>query len=288
VIPVLLLAAIVAVLLYAGVLAVLWKFQERIVFQPPGNVPAAPVAARQVRYRSSDGVELFAYIVGDCTRDGRAMLAFHGNADVARWLVPWAAEVSRRNGVCVMLPEYRGYDGVDGTPTYTGAARDAAAALAYLRDTTGLPLSNIALFGHSLGTAIAVELASAELPRVVILQSPFSSALAMGARMYLPGLSAFWKLVSRVHYDTLRRVRSLEAPVWVAHGDNDFVIPVSMGREVFAAALHKGELLIVHRAGHNDVPEVGGGAYWAWLRGALSALPIAATPAARAETKSAP
>ena len=80
----------------------------------------------------------------------------------------------------------------------------------------------------------------------------------MGARMYLPGLSPFWGLVSRVHYDTVRRVRSLAVPVWVAHGDNDFVIPGSMGRQVFAAALRQGDLLIVPKAGHNDVPQVGG------------------------------
>ena len=287
-IHVLSLAALGAVLLYAAVLAVLWRFQERIVFQPPSNVPPESVSARQVRYRASDGIELFAYIVGDCTADGRAVLAFHGNADIARWFVPWAAEVSRRNGVCVMLPEYRGYDGIAGDPTYEGSSRDATAALAYLRDTLGVPLGNIAYFGHSLGTAITVELASAELPRVVILQSPFSSALEMGARMYLPGLSAFWSFVSRVHYDTLKRVRSLTVPVWVAHGDNDFVIPVSMGREVFAAALRKGELLIVQHAGHNDIPEVAGTAYWAWLGRALAALPVASIPAAPAETKSAP
>lgn len=287
-IHVLSLAAFGILLLYAGVLTVLWRFQERVVFQPPGGVPSGTVPARQVRYRASDGVELFAYIVGDCSQDGRAVLAFHGNADIARWLVPWAAEVSRRNRVCVMLPEYRGYDGIAGTPTYEGAARDANAALAYLRDTVGLRLGSVAYFGHSLGTAIAVELASAEPPRVVILQSPFSSALAMGARMYLPGLSPFWRLVSRVHYDTVRRVRSLAVPVWVAHGDNDFVIPVSMGRQVFAAALRQGDLLIVPKAGHNDVPQVAGGTYWTWLGRALAALPLGATPAAPAETKSAP
>jgi pimeloyl-ACP methyl ester carboxylesterase len=288
VIHVLLLVAGGAVLVYAGVLAALWRFQERIVFQPPGEVPPETVSAHQVRYRASDGQELFAFIVGDCAPDGRVVLAFHGNADIARWLVPWASEVSRRNRVCVMLPEYRGYDGTAGAPTYEGAARDATAALVYLRDTVGVPLSNIAYFGHSLGTAITVELASAERPRVVILQSPFSSALDMGARMYLPGLSAFWSLVSRVHYDTVHRVRALSAPVWVAHGDNDFVIPVSMGREVFAAALEKGELLIVHNAGHNDVPQIGGAAYWSWLARALAALPAGVTPAAPAETKSAP
>lgn len=277
-----------AVLVYVGVLLILWRFQERVVFQPPAGVAPTPVSARQVRYRASDGVELFAYVVGDCGPTARAVLAFHGNADIARWLVPWASEVSRRNRVCVMLPEYRGYDGLGGSPTYQGSALDARAALDYLRDTVGVPAANIVYYGHSLGTAIAVELASASPPSVLVLQSPFSSARAMGARMFLPGLNVFWSLVSRVHFDTITRIRSLAAPVWVAHGDKDFVIPVSMGREVFAAALHKGELLIVHHAGHNDVPDVGGSAYWHWLGSALDGAPVVATPGARAETRVGP
>jgi pimeloyl-ACP methyl ester carboxylesterase len=277
-----------AVLLYAGVLILLWQFQERIVFQPPVDVAPSPVAARQVQYRASDGVDLFGYLVGECTPDRHAMIAFHGNADIARWLVPWAAEVARRNRVCVMIPEYRGYDGLNGKPTYDASARDARAALSYLRDNIGIVPGNTAYFGHSLGTAIAAELASVAAPQVLILQSPFTSARAMGARMYLPGLTAFWALVSRVHYDTMRRVREIASRVWVAHGDKDFVIPVSMGREVFAAALHQGELLIVHRAGHNDVAELGGSAYWMWLGRALAAPSLAASPAAQAGTRSAP
>jgi uncharacterized protein len=269
-------------------LLILWRFQERIVFQPPVGVAPTPVSARQVRYRASDGVDLFAYIIGDCAPDARAMIAFHGNADLARWLVPWAIEVARRNRVCVMIPEYRGYDGLGGAPTYEGSARDARAALSYLRDSIGIAPTNIAYFGHSLGTAIAVELASAQQPQVVVLQSPFSSAREMGARMFLPGLTAFWSLVSRVHFDTIRRVQAMTSSVWVVHGDKDFVIPVSMGRDVFAAAQHKGELLIVHRAGHNDVADIGGGDYWDWLARALAPSPMVATPAAPAETRSAP
>src|SRR5262249_49145546 len=162
------------------------------------------------------------------------------NADLARWLVPWATEVASRNRICVMIPEYRGYDGLGGPPTYLGAARDARAAPDYLRRTVGIAPGNIGYFRHSLRTAIAVELAAAEPPRVIVLQSPFSSARDMGARMFLPGLTAFWSLVSRVHFDTVERLRPMASPVWVVHGDNDFVIPVSMGREVFAAARHKG------------------------------------------------
>jgi pimeloyl-ACP methyl ester carboxylesterase len=170
-------------------------------------------------------------------------------------------------------------------PTYLGSALDSRAALSLVRDTLGVAQRDIVYFGHSLGTAIAAELAGAVPPRVLILQAPFSSARAMSRRMFLPGLVVFWELVSRVHFNTLQRVGVLEAPVWVTHGDKDFVIPVRMGREVFAAAKHKGELLIVHGAGHNDVADVGAQAYWEWLSRAVRS---GVTPAAPTGMRQAP
>ncbi len=277
------------VLFYAGFLAMLWWFQDQIVFQPPTGIEHTPVAAQQVHYRTSDGVELFAYVVGHCTADGTLLLAFHGNADIARWFVPWATEVVRHTGACVMLPEYRGYDGIVGKPSYAASARDAVAALAYARNTMRVAPEHLVLFGHSLGTAIAAELASTAHPRALVLQSPFSTARAIATRMFTVGISAMWSLISRVHFDTLARVRDLPSAVWVAHGDRDLVIPVRMGREVFAAAAHQGELLIVHGAGHNDVADVGGRDYWSWLERAVrSSGGRAINPAVRAETKSAP
>jgi uncharacterized protein len=269
-------------------LLTLWRFQERVVFQPPGGVPSSHVAARQVRYRAADGVDLFAYIVGDCGPTTPVLLAFHGNADISRWLVPWAGSVVRETGACVVLPEYRGYDGLAGVPTYAGSSMDARAALEYVRDTMHVAPEQLSYFGHSLGTAIAAELAAFAPPKTLILQAPFSSALAMGRRMFVPGVGLFWRFVSRVHYDTIERVRASVVSVWVAHGDNDFVIPVRMGREVFAAAAHKGELLIVHGAGHNDLAEIGGRDYWHWLAHGIAGAHTSSSPIVPAGTRSAP
>jgi len=97
----------------------------------------------------------------------------------------------------------------------------------------------------------------------------------MAARMFLPGLTLFWAAISRVHFNTITAVRGLRCPVWVAHGTRDLIIPVKMGREVFDASAVKGELLIVDRAGHNDVPEAGGDAYWKWLESAVDATDVA-------------
>lgn len=275
-----------AALLYIGLLVGLWYYQERVLFQPPQRVPDEPVAARRVSYLAADGVELFGYLVGESATVGLTVLAFHGNADVSRWFVPWASRVARETGACVMLPEYRGYDGIPGGPTYATSALDAMAATDFLARSLGVTPGNLVLYGHSLGSAVAAELAARQTPRALVLQSPLSTARAMAMRLGVPGIAGLWWLISRIHFDTPTRVRSLASPVWVAHGDRDIVIPVRMGREVFAAAADKGELLVVRGAGHNDVAEIGGAAYWSWLvRAIKSGAPVAAnsTPGAVTE-----
>lgn len=253
----------------------LWHGQERVVFQPPALVPDAPPSARRVEFRASDGRELYGYLIAPRAGGGApdaVMVAFHGNADLSAWLVPWAHEVADRTGATVFLPEYRGYGGIPGSPTYASSGHDARGALAWVR--AEYPAARVVLFGHSLGSAIAAELAHAmapELPASLVLQSPFTSARAMAARMLVPPVPALWGLISRVHYDTRSVVAALDAPVWVAHGTRDGVIPVRMGRAVFEASRRTGELLIVAGAGHNDVPDAGGAAYWAWLTAAVSA-----------------
>src|SRR6185437_13595364 len=119
---------------------------------------------------------------------------------LARWFVPWAKRVHRETGACVVLPEYRGYDGLAPSPTYATSAYDARAAYDYVRDPLDVSPERIVFFGHSLGTAIAAELSSVAPPRALVLQAPFSTARAMGARMFLPGLTVFWRFVSRVHF----------------------------------------------------------------------------------------
>jgi uncharacterized protein len=275
--------------LYVGLLATLWRFQEQIVFQPPRNVAASEIPARRVSYRADDGVELFAYVVGDCLPSRPVILAFHGNADLARWLVPWAARAAREADACVVIAEYRGYDAVPGEPSYVGSKHDARAALAYTRDVLGASPGQLVYYGHSLGSAIAAELAAADPPRALILESPFSSARAMSRRLLVPFVTAFWALISRVHFDTVARARELDAPIWVAHGENDLVVPVAMGREVFAAACRPGEILIVPGAGHNDVAEIAGDDYWRWLVRAIhSGDSLAVSRDAPARRRSAP
>lgn len=254
---------------YAGILFVLWRFQERIVFQPPVDRDPPVAGVRQLHYRSHDGIDLVALAVEPAGTPRGVVVAFHGNATIARWLVPWARELARRAGVVVVLPEYRGYDSRPGIPTYQGSAEDARAALEAVQREFAADPSAMAFYGHSLGSAIATELASATAPAALVLESPFTSVREMASRWRFFGVGMFWKQISRVHYDTRRRVSRLEVPVHVAHGTRDLIVPVRMGRDVHASALRPGELLIVPGAGHNDVALTGGDAYWRWMRDAV-------------------
>jgi len=267
---------VLAIILALVVLA--WWNQERIVFQPPPPPDVAiPGWARRVDYEASDGQRLLGYVVAPpapTTPPGRVVVAFHGNADLAVWQLDWAHELSRRTGATVLLAEYRGYGGLGGTPTYKTARHDADAALAFAERALGATPAEVVVFGHSLGSGVGTELAGRIAargagPHALVLQSPFTSARAMARLVVVRPAWWAWNAISRVHFDSERIVRSLDAPVWVAHGERDMIVPVRMGRAVFDAAKTKGRLLLLPRASHNDVEMVGGEEYWRWLESAV-------------------
>jgi fermentation-respiration switch protein FrsA (DUF1100 family) len=157
-----------------------------------------------------------------------------------------------------------------GNPTYATAKLDAFAAYNYLTTVRGVNAERLVYFGHSLGSAVAAELAEAHAPRALLLQSPFSSALAMAKLILSSPVARFWKIVSRIHFDTASIVGRLDIPVAVAHGKRDRIVPFRMGMEVYNAARVKGPLLVIDEAGHNDIPAIAGERYWKWISAALN------------------
>ncbi|MBA2686768.1 MAG: alpha/beta hydrolase [Gemmatimonadaceae bacterium] len=246
----------------------LWWKQERILFQPPGHVELDHASADKVDFEAADGQALFGFLVGESS--GRnVVLAFHGNADLAVWQLEWAAELAHRFGIGVFLAEYRGYGGIKGRPTYASSSLDADAAYHALTTRLGVPPDRIIFFGHSLGSAVATELAARHTTRALILQSPFTSAREMARLTVARPFTFVWKLVSRIHFDNTAIVRSLSARVSVIHGTSDLVIPPRMGEAVYRAAKIKGAFELIEKAGHNNVVEVAGESYWNWFRAAL-------------------
>jgi fermentation-respiration switch protein FrsA (DUF1100 family) len=234
---------IAALLLFAliiGALGLLWQKQERILFQPPPLLGEPPLTGR-VSYEAVDGQPLLAFMVGDPATAPGVLICFHGNADLAVWQIDWARSVERHTGYAVFLAEYRGYMSLGGSPSYASTKLDARAAYDHLRVAFGVPREHVAYFGHSLGSAIAAELAELHPPAALLLQAPFSSARAMARLIISPPVVLAWRAISRIHFDTERVVADLDVPVSVAHGTRDRIVPVRMGKDVYRAARTKGQ-----------------------------------------------
>lgn len=240
-------------------IALLALFSDRVVFQPSPGVDLDPAAlgieAESLFLEAADGVRVHAFFLpGADTAAPRALLFLHGNAGNASQRLPNAALLARL-GWDVLLLDYRGYGLSEGRPSQRGVVADARAALAHLVEERGLPESRVALFGRSLGGAIAVELAAGRGLAGVVLESTFTSLEDMARRLVGP-LS---RLVSG--FESVERIAELRAPLLVLHGDRDEIVPFALGRALFEAAPEPKRFAPIDGAGHNDTVSVGGRDY---------------------------
>lgn len=149
--------------------------------------------------------------------------------------------------------EYRGYGGNPGEPSEVGLFADARAAYTTLRD-GGLPASRIVLWGESLGTGVAVKLASEVAVGAVLLESPYTSIADIAQRRF-PYIPVAWLLRDR--FDLIGRIGAVHAPVLVMTGELDDIVPPAMARAVFAAANQPKAFWYAPGAGHNDLADAG-------------------------------
>jgi fermentation-respiration switch protein FrsA (DUF1100 family) len=255
-IRVLLVLLILVIAAYAA--AVLWLLTQegRIVFQAgrtlaPGR-PAFPYD--DVTLPRADGARQFAWVMRQTdTDEGPWALYLHGNAaTIASNVNISHYRQLRRLGLNVLAPEYRGFGGLDGVPTESALSADARAAYEYLRVTRGIPPSRIVFYGWSLGSAVAVTLAS-EVPQgAVILEGAPASLVDIGQRRY-PFVPI--RLLMRNPFDSIRKIDRVHAPLLFLHSPEDAVIPISEGRRLFDAARGEKEFVEV-RGGHVQASEI--------------------------------
>ena len=260
------------VLLLAGLPAALvfWGFRsgfiERyFIYFPDKDLIAGPADVglpyQEVSFTASDGVQLHGwYVPGE---SGVTWLWFHGNAGNISHRLENLKLLHDELGVSILLFDYRGYGRSQGKPSEEGTYRDGEAALAYLRTQQGVDPEKIVFFGRSLGSAVAVELATRHTPYALILESPFPSIPYMARRTY-PYLPV-WPLL-QTKYDSLAKIGSVQTPTLVLHGDQDDTVPLEAGRKVFEAAPGPKEFHIIQGASHNDTYTVGGSEYFRVLQ----------------------
>lgn len=228
---------------------------RRLLYFPDTSRPILAATglrgAREVRLATEDGLSLLAWWIPP--RRSQPVLAyFHGNGGH----IGYRAERFRKLallGFGVLLVEYRGYGGNPGSPSEEGFYRDARAALAFLEQ-QGVPPERLVLYGESLGTAVAVRMASEHPAAALVLESPFTSIEALGRHHY-PFLPV--ALVLRDRFDAASAIGEVRAPILVLHGEQDEIVPAKFARALFEAAPEPKEAWFAPEGGHVDLREHG-------------------------------
>jgi uncharacterized protein len=234
---------------YVALLLMLLLLQSRLVFFPTRAIEATPadagLAFEDVWLGTDDGLRLHGWWVPAEHAPG-AVLFFHGNAgNISHRL--GTLDLLHRLGYSTLIIDYRGYGRSEGRPSEHGTYRDAAAAWRHLLEERGIPAERIALFGRSLGGAVAADLAARHRPAALVLESTFTSVPDLGAELY-PWLPV--RMLSRIRYDTRSRLAAVDAPVLIVHSRDDEIIPFAHGRRLHEAVRGTGEFLEIS-GGHN-------------------------------------
>ena len=240
---------------YAALIGGLYLFQRQLLYLPDRNRPELlgleQLGVRETMLSTEDGLSLLSwYLQG---HPGRPVIAyFHGNGGHIGYRTERLLRFARE-GYGVLMAEYRGYGANPGTPTEAGFYMDGRAALAFL-DGERVAQNRLVLYGESLGSGVAVMLATEHEIAGLILEAPFTS-VAEVAQCHFPYVPASRMVTDR--FDSLLRVGRVKAPILVLHGERDRVVPVRYGRALLEAAPEPKEGWFAPEAGHEDLARYG-------------------------------
>ena len=241
-------------LAYALALAGLYWLQGRLVY-PLEQIQAFKNAELEQRteavsIRTEDGLNLTVRFKAPSNETAPTVILFHGNGEDLAQRGHIALEMIEA-GYGVLLAEYRGYGGNPGKPHEKGLYADARAAYAY----ASARCKHIVLHGYSLGSGVAVQLASEARIDALILESPFTSIIDVATKR-------FWlfpvRLLGRDRYESLAKIASIHAPLLIYGGTKDLVIPPAHFQRLFDAARGDKHLALIEDADHLDVWTMGG------------------------------
>jgi uncharacterized protein len=244
-------------LFYGFALVALYWLQGRLVY-PLEQIqslvnPEFDAGTQAITVRTHDGLDLTGRWRAPRDPSSPTIILFHGNGEDITQRAHIALELIDA-GYGVLLAEYRGYAGNPGKPHEAGLYADAHAFHAYAIARSQC----IVLHGYSLGSGVAVQLASVAPVDALILEAPYTSLVEVAA-------SRFWlfpvKTLARDRYDSIARIASIDVPILIYGGTKDRVIPPRHFQRLFDAARGDKHLALIEDADHLNVWPMGGHAH---------------------------
>jgi hypothetical protein len=220
---------------------------DRLIYFPEAFMPAPPPGVLEQSFDASDGTRLHAWLAPPPDATAPVLVWSHGNGGNVGGRADVLLALAARD-LGVLAYDYRGYGKSAGRPNEAGLYLDAEAAWDQVVVTDGIAPGRVVCFGESLGGAVSIALATRRSCAAVIVVSTFT-ALGDVARQHYGTLGA---LAGR-QFDSATRVAQLGVPILIAHGDQDEIVPYTLGEELFARAREPKRFVRVPGRQHNDV-----------------------------------
>jgi fermentation-respiration switch protein FrsA (DUF1100 family) len=220
--------------LYFFVLVFLYFYQRNLLYHPNDNNYTGDkilVDIKKVKIQTPDEIELLGWYHEKNLKDFKTLVYFHGNAGSLENRIHKLNHFENVN-INFLIIAWRGFSGNSGKPSERGLYVDGKSAIDWLIK-KGINEKNLVLYGESLGTGVAVDLAQNKSYAGIILETPFTSMVDAAKRFY-PYIPV--NLLLKDKFENYKKVKNINLPILVMHGEIDQIVPFSMGKKIFEMA----------------------------------------------------
>ena len=222
------------VLTYFFILFSTYIFQRNLLYHPTENNYSGDkilVDVEKIKIKTQDNIQLVSWYHKKKLNNYKTILFLHGNAGSLENRIHKINHFKDMN-VNFLIVAWRGFSGNKGKPTEKGLYEDARSAVRWLKS-NGVGENNIIIYGESLGTGVATEIAQNKNFAGVILESPFTSMIDAGKDKY-PYLPV--RLLLKDKYESFKKIKNIKSPVLIMHGKVDNIVPFHMGKKMYELA----------------------------------------------------
>jgi len=219
---------------YLLVLLFIYFNQRNLLYHPGENNyldDKAQFSYKEVLIEVDQDIKLKSWLIEKDLKKYKTLVFFHGNAGNLFNRVHKLNELHKLD-INILIISWRGFSGNSGKPTEKNLYQDAQKSIEWL-NSKGIESKKIILYGESLGTGVAVELAQKNIFNSIILESPFTS-MAKTAKIYYPYLPV--NLLLKDKYDSINKIHKITKPILIMHGVKDDLVPYIMSVELFNKA----------------------------------------------------
>ena len=220
--------------IYLSILILLFIFQRNLMYHPEENNyfgDRLEVDIEKVYINTSDNLNLLGWFHKKDLKKFKTIVYFHGNAGKLENRIHKLNHFKDIN-VNFLILAWRGFSGNEGKPSEQGLYVDGSSAIAWLKN-LGLNEEDIILYGESLGTGIATHLAQQNDYAGLVLETPFTS-MVEAAKNFYPYIPVGFLL--RDKYKNDQKIKNINIPVLVMHGEADQIVPFWMGKKIYEIA----------------------------------------------------